>query len=151
MVKASAVVLVAGIFSAATSLVRAEPIASPPSAASSTATATRPVAWKQIYEDSQTIYYVSATSPAQMGESDTESLLEFKIPQVVGSSQVWSVVSRMKLNCDQRQVVTIDNTSYALQMGTGTVIQSQGANDTWHQPEPGSLGELVWSTACGKH
>ena len=144
-VKVGAIFL-AGLISA--SLARAEPTASPQSSA---ATASRAASWKQIYEDSQTIYYVDAASLAQMGETDTESLLEFKVPQVVGGVQVWSMVSRMKLNCDQNQVITIDNTSYALQMGTGRMIQSQGANDAWHHPDPGSLGGLIWSTACAKN
>jgi hypothetical protein len=147
MVKACAVILVASLLSAP--LARAEPAASPPSPSSTAATASR--AWKQIYEDNQTVYYVSATGLAQTGESDTESLLEFKVPQVVGGVQVWSMVSRMKLNCDQNEVVTVDNTSYARPMGTGTVIQSQSANDAWHHPEAGSLGGLIWSTACAKN
>jgi len=148
MVKACSVVLVVGLFSA--SLARAEPTASPPSSSAAGA-ASGSVSWKQIYEDGQTVYYVRANGLAQTGESDTQSLLEFKVPQVVGGVQVWSMVSRMKLNCEQNQVITIDNTSYALQMGTGTVIQSQAANDTWHQPEPGSLGGLIWSNACAKN
>jgi hypothetical protein len=145
MVKARAAILLVGLLGAAAPIA-AQPVASPPSPPSSAATP----AWKRIYEDSQTIYYVAAASPAQTGESDTASLLEFKIPQVVGSTQVWSVVSRMKLNCEQKQVVTIDNTSYAQRMGAGRVVQSQDAGDSWHVPEPGSLGELIWSTACAK-
>jgi hypothetical protein len=139
MVKARAAIFLASFLVALTPIARAAPIASP-----------SPPSWKQIFEDGQTIYYVAATSPGQTGESDTASLLEFKVPQVVGGAQVWSVVSHMKLNCDQKQVVTLDNTSYAQRMGTGRVIQSQGTGDAWHVPEPGSLGELIWSTACGK-
>jgi hypothetical protein len=107
-------------------------------------------AWKQIYEDSQTIYYVGAASPAPTGPSDVATLLEFKVPQVVNGAQVWSVVSHMKLSCDERRMITIDNTLYALRMGAGPVVQLQAANDAWHQPQPGSFGDLVWSTACGK-
>jgi hypothetical protein len=147
MVKVRAAILLAGFLGAVAPVVRAVPVAAPSSPPSGAPT---PV-WKQIYEDSQTIYYVGATSLAQTGEADTASLLEYKIPQVVGSAQVWSVVSRMKLNCGERQIITVDNTSYALQMGTGTAVQSQDANDAWHTPEPGSLGELIWSTACGKN
>lgn len=150
MVKARAAILLAGLLGVVAAIARAEPIASPSSASPGATAPGRAAGWKQIYEDSQTIYYVGATSPAQTGEFDTASLLEFKIPQVVGSAQVWSVVSRMKLNCEQKQVVTVDNTSYALPMGTGKVVQSQDAGDSWHQPEPGSLGELIWSTACAK-
>jgi len=140
MVKARAAILLASFLVAWTPAAGAAPIASP-----------SPPSWKQIFEDGQTIYYVAATSPGQTGESDTASLLEFKVPQVVGGAQVWSVVSHMKLNCEQKQVVTLDNTSYAQQMGTGRVIQSQGTGDAWHVPEPGSLGELIWNTACGKN
>lgn len=146
MVKARAVILLVGLLGAVAPIARAQSVASPLSPPSSAATP----AWKQIYEDSQTIYYVAAAGSAETGESDTASLLEFKIPQVVGSAQVWSVVSRMKLNCAQKQVVTVDNTSYAQRMGTGRVVQSQDAGDSWHQPEPGSLGELIWITACAK-
>jgi hypothetical protein len=134
----------------ATPLARAEPAASPPSPSSSGDAANQTASWKQIYEDGQTDYYVSAASPAQAGEAETESLMEFKIPQVVDGAQVWSVVSRMKLNCDQKQLVTLDSTSHALRMGAGPVIQAQAAGDTWHQPEAGSLGELILSTACVK-
>ena len=94
---------------------------------------------------------MGATNLLQTGEADTQTLLDFRIPQVVGGAQVWSVVSRMKLKCGQQQVVTVDNTLYALQMGAGKPIRSQDANDSWHEPEPGSLGELIWSTACGKN
>jgi hypothetical protein len=146
MVKTCSVALAIALFSA--SLASAAPPASSPSSAGA---ASRAASWKQIYEDSQTIYYVSAAGLAQTDESDTQSLMEFKVPQVVGGVQVWSMVSRMKLSCDKNQVVTVDNTSYALPMGTGAVIQSQGADDTWHHPEPGSLGGLIWSTACAKN
>jgi hypothetical protein len=140
MVKARAVVLFAAVFGVMAPAAHAEPPQPPPASSD---------AWKQIYEDSQTVYYVSAATTAA-DVTATQSLLEFKVPQVVGSAQAWSVVSRMRLNCDTRQVVTVDNTTYAHKMGTGTVVQSQGANDSWHQPEPGSLGELIWSTVCGK-
>jgi hypothetical protein len=145
MVKTCSVALAVGLFSASLAS------AAPPPPSSSAGVASHAGSWKQIYEDSQTIYYVSAAGAGQTGESDTQSLLEFKVPQVVGGVQVWSMVSRMKLSCDKNQVVTVDNTSYALPMGAGTVIQSQGANDTWHHPEPGSLGGLIWSTACAKN
>jgi hypothetical protein len=151
MVKARAAVLLAGLLGGVAPISLAQPVASPSSASSSAITPSRTPAWKQIFENNQTVYYVSAADVVQTGESNAESLMEFKIPQVVGSAQVWSVVSHMKLNCDQKQVVTIDNTFYARRMGTGTVIQSQNVNDNWHQPEPGSLGELIWSTACGKN
>ena len=80
-----------------------------------------------------------------------ESLLEYKVPQVLGGTQVWSVVSHMKLDCDAKKVVTIDNTTYSRQMGSGRAIQTQATNDTLHEPDAGSLGELIWSTACGKN
>jgi hypothetical protein len=107
--------------------------------------------WKQIYEDSQTIYYVSATNSSSATTSDVESLLEYKVPQVLGGTQVWSVVSHMKLDCDAKKVVTIDNTTYSRQMGSGRAIQTLATNDTLHEPDAGSLGELIWSTACGKN
>jgi len=106
--------------------------------------------WRQIYADSQTIYYVGAADVAPTGQSDIETLLEFTVPQVVNGAQVWSIVSHMKLSCDQRRMFTVDNTLYALRMGAGPVVQLQPANDAWHQPQPGSLGELIWSTACGR-
>ena len=150
MVRVRAVTLLASLSGALALTAQAEPIASLSTPSLSAAAPGRTTTWKQIYEDGQTIYYVSAAHPTQGAESETESLLEFKVPQVVNSAQVWSVVSHMKLNCDAKQVVTIDNLSYAQKMGAGTVIQSQDANDTWHEPEPGSLGELIWNTACAK-
>jgi hypothetical protein len=146
MVKVCAAVLLAGLLCAAVPIACAGTIASPPPSSTSPASGGP---WKQIYENGQTIYYVGAAYIPQTGQSDVEALLEFKIPQVVGGAQVWSVVSRMTLSCDQKRMITVDNTLYAHRMGAGRVVQSQAANDTWHQPEPGSLGELIWSTACG--
>ncbi|HXQ17359.1 MAG TPA: surface-adhesin E family protein [Caulobacteraceae bacterium] len=151
MVRVRAATLLASLSGALALTAHAEPIASSSPSLSAAGTPSQTTTWKQIYEDNQTVYYVRAADVVQTGESNAESLLEFKIPQVVGGAQAWSVVSHMKLNCDQKQVVTIGNTFYALRMGTGAVIQSQDVNDNWHQPEPGSLGELIWSTACGKN
>jgi hypothetical protein len=148
MVMSRAFVLVVGLLGAAAALAAAN--ASPPPQSPGPGAMSGAVAWKQVYANSQATYYVGATNLPQAGDSDTETLLDFKIPQVVGSAQVWSVVSRMKLRCGQQQVVTVDNTLYARRMGAGKAIQSQDANDNWHEPEPGSLGELIWSTACGK-
>jgi hypothetical protein len=114
------------------------------------APAAAPSGWKQVYEDSQTIYYVGAAGAAAAGEGDAEALLAFKVPQVIDGVQVWSIVSRLKLDCPQRRVVTLDNTLYALPMATGKVIQVQDAHDDWHTPQAGSLGELVWSAGCGR-
>ena len=110
--------------------------------------------WKQIYQNSQATYYVGATNLPQTGESDTQTLLDFRIPQVVGGAQVWSVmVSRMKLKCGQQQVVTVDNigsTRWA-NGGAGRPIRSQDANDSWHTSRSlGRSARLIWSTACGK-
>jgi hypothetical protein len=139
MVKPRAAVLLA----VATCLAAPAALAEPPAAVASQ--------WKQIYEDSQTIYYVSAINSSSSTTSDVESLLEYKVPQVLGGTQVWSVVSHMKLDCDAKKVVTIDNTTYSRQMGSGRAIQTQATNDTLHEPDAGSLGELIWSTACGKN
>lgn len=107
-------------------------------------------AWKQIYEDGQSVYYVSTGGAPQPGEAEIESLIAFKVPQVVAGAQAWSMVSRMKLRCDQGQMLTVDNTFHAAKMGAGPLIQSQDAADTWHAPQPGSLGELVWNAVCGQ-
>jgi hypothetical protein len=147
MVKVCAAVLVAGLLCVAVPMACAGTIASPPP--SNTSAASGGPVWKQIYENGQTIYYVDAAHIPLTSQSDVEALLEFKIPQVANGAQVWSVVSRMTLSCDQKRMITVDNTLYAQRMGAGRVVQSQAANDTWHQPEPGSLGELIWSTACG--
>ena len=149
MVKLRAVLLIASLLGAAAPLTAPGAVAAqPPTVAPVTVSGV--VSWKQIYQNSQATYYVGATNLPQSGESETQTLLDFRIPQVVGGAQVWSVVSRMKLKCGQQQVVTVDNTLYALQMGAGKAIQSQDANDSWHEPESGSLGELIFSTACGK-
>jgi surface-adhesin protein E len=112
--------------------------------------ASEPAGWKQIYETGQTVYYVDAARAGLGSERDVETLLAFKVPQVVDGAQAWSMVSRMRLNCDSDQVATIDNTFYALPMGAGRAVQTQPADNEWHEPDPGSLGELVWSTSCGK-
>jgi hypothetical protein len=145
MITARAAAILAGLLCAAVPTVRAEPVAPPSHAAGSAAPA-----WKQIYEDGQTTYFIAAANAQQTGESEVESLLEFKVPQVVGGVQVASVVSHMKLSCDQRRMVTVDNTLYAQPMGAGRVVQVQASDDTWHSPEPGSLGDLIWGVACGR-
>ncbi|HWF76946.1 MAG TPA: surface-adhesin E family protein [Caulobacteraceae bacterium] len=107
-------------------------------------------AWKQLYDDSQTSYYVDADTLPKSGPSDVTTMLEYKIPQVIGGAQVWSIVTHMRVNCDGNQMVTRDNTLYASKMGAGPVVQSQPANDNWHAPLPGTLGGLVWGAACPK-
>jgi hypothetical protein len=148
MIEARAAVVLAGLLCVAVPAVPAAAIAAPPPSSSSAAASAAP-GWKQIYEDGQTVYYISAAAAPPSGQFEVETLLNFKIPQVIGGAQVWSVVSHMKASCDQKRLMTIDNTYFALRMGAGAVVQSQPASDTWHQPEPGSLGELVWSVACG--
>lgn len=103
-----------------------------------------------MYENSQTIYYVSAANIPQTGQSNLQTLLQFKIPQVVDGAQVWSIVSNIRLSCDQKQMVTLDTTLHSLRMGAGEAVQSQASADSWHAPEPGTLGEMIWNTACGK-
>ena len=107
-------------------------------------------AWRKIYENSQETYYVDAGARQPSGKFNLTSLIAYKIPQVVNGAQVWSVIARMQLSCDQKQMVTTENTLYALKMGAGPVVESQPVNDSWHQPQPDSLGGLIWSTACGK-
>ena len=107
-------------------------------------------AWKQIYENGQLVYYIDAEGFQKTGRSALSSLLEYKVPQVIGGAQVWSIVTHMQLSCDQDRMVTIDNTFYALKMGAGPVVESQPSGDGWHAPQPGSLGGLVWNAACGK-
>jgi hypothetical protein len=142
MIRTRAALVLVGVVSAAAQTAAA----SPPSGPAANAAAP----WKQVYETNQTIYYVGAASAAPTGELDVETLLEFKVPQVVDGAQVWSMVSRMQLNCGSQQVMTIDNAFYALPMAAGRTVRTQAATDGWHQPDPGSLGELVWSTSCGK-
>jgi hypothetical protein len=123
-------------------------VAVPP--APSPASAGAAANWKQIFETDQTTYYVSNAAAVPAGDFNVDTLLEFKVPQVVDGAQVWSMVTRMQLNCRSQQVMTIENTFYALQMGGGKAIQTQATSDNWHEPDPGSLGELVWSSSCGK-
>ena len=106
--------------------------------------------WKLVYQDAQTAYYVDAAPGPKSGEFPTASLIQYKVAQVVGASQVWSMVSHMKVDCDQREIMTIDNTLYASKMGTGPIVQSQLSSDNWHTPQPDSLGGLIWNAACGK-
>lgn len=122
----------------------AQPAATPAAAAGPGA------AWKQIFENGQLVYYIDTGGFQKTGQSSLSSLLEYKVPQVMGGSQVWSIVTHMKLSCDQDQMLTIDNTLYALKMGAGPVVESQTADDSWHAPQPGSIGGLVWNAACGK-
>jgi len=107
-------------------------------------------AWRQIFENAQTIYYLSAANAPPTGEAEVETLQQFKVPQVFGGDQIWSIVSHYRLDCGQDRIVTLDNAYYPHRMGEGSPIQSLNPNDTWHAPEPGTLGELIWNTACGK-
>jgi len=107
-------------------------------------------AWKQIYEDNQTVFYVDAAGLPTAGDASVTALLEYKVPQVIGGSQVWSILSHMKVSCGQNRMVTADNTLYALKMASGPAVQSQPSNDTWHAPQPNTLGGLVWGAACAK-
>jgi surface-adhesin protein E len=122
----------------------AAPAPSPGAAASGTAD------WKLIYQTDQTTYYLNAAGSAPTGDFNVQTLLEFKVPQVVDGAQVWSMVTHMQVNCRSQQLMTSENTFYASQMGSGKAIQTQAASDNWHDPDPGSLGELVLSTSCGK-
>jgi hypothetical protein len=124
---------------------RAQPASSPAASAAGASPA-----WKQIFENGQVVYYVAAGEVRATGQSNLSTLLEYKVPQVMGGAQVWSIVTHMQVRCDQGQMVTTDNTLYALKMGAGPAIESQPANDTWHAPQAGSIGGLVWSAACGK-
>ena len=145
LTKAAAIMLLCAAAPAA----RAQPVGPSPSAPPAPTANPAPV-WKPIYQNSQKAYYLDASNVSESGQSIVASLLEFKIPQVVNGDQVWSIVTRMKLSCQQRQIITMDNTLYALQMGGGPVVESQAVSDTWHVPQPGSLGDLIWSTACAK-
>ena len=140
--------LVAWIVGVAAAAPGAAAIASP--AAPSPAGATAASNWKQIFETNQTTYYVSAAGPPPSGDYNVDTLLEFKVPQVVDGAQVWSMVTRMQVDCSSRQLMTVENTFYARPMGSGKAIQTQAASDNWHDPDPGSLGELVWNSTCGK-
>jgi opacity protein-like surface antigen len=147
MAKTRAALFLVDILCAAASIAPLAATASPASAAAGDGAA----AWKQVFETGQTIYYVSAADPPRAGEAAIETLLEFKVPQVVAGAQAWSMVSHMKLDCDGQRVMTTDNTFYALPMGAGAAVRTEAANDLWHEPEPGSLGELVWSVGCRKN
>lgn len=121
-----------------------------PSASPAPQSAGAAPAWKQLYDDNQTAFYVDPTGLPKTGAADVTSLLQYKVAQVIGGNQVWSIVTHMKVKCDENQVLTTDNTLYALKMGTGPVVEAQPANDSWHTPIAGSLGGLVWKAACAK-
>jgi hypothetical protein len=122
----------------------------PPDSSGSPAASAAAPSWKPIFENSQTIYYIDAGAVRETGQYDMSALLEYKIPRVIDGAQVWSIISRMKVSCDEKQMATIDNTLYALRMGSGKVILSQNASDLWHPPQPNSLGEMLWNAACVK-
>jgi hypothetical protein len=106
--------------------------------------------WKLIYENSQTAYYVDARGVQPTGQSDVAVLQNYKVAQVVDGAQVWSVVSAMKVTCDQNLIMTLNNTLYALKSGAGPVVSTQVVPDTWHTPQPDSLGGVVLGAVCPK-
>jgi hypothetical protein len=113
--------------------------------------AVAPAGWKQLYEDGQTIYYVDAAAQRRAGgASAVTSLLEYKVPQVIGGAQVWSIVTHMQVNCDEHRMLSSDNTLYASKLGGGPVVEAQPSNDSWHTPQPGTFGGLVWTAVCAK-
>jgi hypothetical protein len=107
-------------------------------------------AWRQVYENGQTRYFVDQASAPTTDPADMQVLLQFKAPQVVDGDQVWSVISNMRISCGQKRLLTQANQLHALKMGTGPVVQTQAVHDVWHQPQPGSLGETIWSAICAK-
>ena len=137
-------VLVLGALAWSASL-RAQPAAPAPQTAGQAAAPT----WKQIFQNSQTVFYVEARAQgAPSGDLDLRTLLDFKVPQVLGGSQVWSIVAHLKVSCGRKQMTTVDNTLYALRMGAGPVVAAQRANDAFHTPSPGSLCEAILREAC---
>ena len=104
--------------------------------------------WKQVFENSQTVYYIGQGGAPAGSTVDLSSLLEFKIPQVVNATQIWSIVAHLKVNCAAKQMITVDNTLYAGKMGAGKAVSVESGSDNWHTPQHGSLGELIWTTAC---
>jgi hypothetical protein len=64
--------------------------------------------------------------------------------------QIWSIVSHMKLKCGEARMATMDSTPHVLPMGGGRAVPMQVGQDSWHSPQPGSLGELIWNSVCTK-
>ncbi len=140
--------ILVGCLSAASAACAQTPAAAPPAAPN--VTAKTPAGWKQVSQDRGATYYIDVGARRSDGPSDASSLVNFKIAQVIDGSQVWSVVAHLKVNCDKDQMITIDNTLYALPGGAGPVVETQTASDRWHAPQPGSLGGLIWTSVCGK-
>jgi len=125
----------------------AQPAPPPVAAAPTTGQPT----WRQVFETPQTVYYLGQATPAAgppAGDLAISSMVAFKIPQVLNGAQVWSVISNLRLSCARRQMITRDAGLYAQPMGAGQPISQTFGVDAWHTPEPGSLGELVWKSAC---
>ena len=125
--------------------------AAQPAAQAGPASAAGQPAWRQLFETPQTTYYVGPPAPATgppAGDLAVSSLVAFKIPQVLNGAQVWSVISDVRVSCARHQMITRDSGLYASPMGAGKPISQSFGVDTWHAPEPGSLGELIWNTAC---
>jgi surface-adhesin protein E len=128
----------------------------PPVASAASSPSESDSTWTQVAEDSQRIYYLerhaapSATASPDPGKTNLRSLIEFKIPQVSKSTQVWSIVSKLQMDCENKLAITLDDTLYSGKMGAGRIVSSESARDSWHAPAPGSLGEMAWTIACGK-
>ena len=107
-------------------------------------------AWKPIFQNKQLAYYVDASRAQPSGPFELTLLEQFTLPRVIDGAQVWSLVSRIKIRCDQKEIATLDITLHALKMGAGPAIASQPIGEALHEPQPGSLGAIVWSAACAK-
>lgn len=144
-------VLLAGLLCVAPVAHAQAPAAPPPPTAAAAAPTAAPASpWKQIYENSQTAFYIDDGNRQQSAQSDITVLAEYKIPQVIDSVQIWSIVSHMKVRCDAALIATVDNTPHVLPMGAGRAVPVQAAQVNWRSPQPGSLGALIWNAACGK-
>ena len=110
--------------------------------------------WVKVAEDGQRLYFLeenAATSAApRSGKAELRSLMQFKIPQVLQATQVWSLVSSLQLDCDRGQALTVSDTFYSGKLGTGRAVSFRASSDAWHTPAPGSLGEMAWNVACGR-
>jgi len=110
-----------------------------------------PPGWKVLFENSQSAYYLQPPAPAAAaGELQATTVLEFKIPEVLGGAQVWSIVAHLRLACDRQQLATSDNTLYASPLGAGPVVSVQRGDLAWRPPQPGSIGEMILRESCPK-
>jgi hypothetical protein len=111
--------------------------------------------WKQILETGESLYYIDLNGKRNTTAGGAASIIElvalanFKIPLVTNDREVKSIEFLIENDCSNHKIMTAKQTYYSMHMGTGDIVPSEPVETIWDTPQPGSLEQLFWTTACG--